>query len=432
MIEGLVRQDFKSIGVSTVTQTNTPRSANIACLVLVAVGLATVGCSAERLADRDAFISQLHDSRTLVDEIDELQHRAVSPSDSIDSVAELKELADRISKTVGDLSLPDTTQKFPACSLVESAGNLNFHVEQLRAEGAAAHLKCLRIRACLDELEGQALGIHWRTETVQIVDRTLQLLGLLLGWPGILITLIAIASLSQRVRHLLASAFRGVRSLKLFGNELILSEQTRTAVSQEVSSDFAAYRKTVEAERIRLVAALDIESLLARVFDDINNLENDLHGDVRCTVHIADVVFDNSICQLLEYYPRRPTYGRDAGRCWTIRFGVIGLTWRTGKPQHAGSDDVSDADKLVREWGMTMDEVTTWAQGRKSLCAFPILTPEGSVAGVFYIDHAEANKILPIHQEKAAGACEQHGLTAAVIEAAGELRRIGPFIKVFG
>ena len=50
----------------------------------------------------------------------------------------------------------------------------------------------------------------------------------------------------------------------------------------------------------------------------------DPNAGYRATVHIPDVLFSDTLYQLLDYWPK----GKGGGRRFSARFGILGLAWR--------------------------------------------------------------------------------------------------------
>ena len=95
--------------------------------------------------------------------------------------------------------------------------------------------------------------------------------------------------------------------------------------------------------------------------------------------------------QLVEYYPG-PSEDK-AGRRWSVRYGIIGRTWRL---DHSLTEtDVSTEENLlVADWGMTIDEATNWAPKMKSFTAAILRNSVGRAIAVFYLDSTMENVLL--------------------------------------
>lgn len=115
---------------------------------------------------------------------------------------------------------------------------------------------------------------------------------------------------------------------------------------------------------------------------------SDLLGkkDFRCTVHIEDVLFKDTLYQLLEYFPAP---GGPAGRRFSVRFGMMGLAWRTKTHQGHGDAAATKHEDLVRYWGMTEDEARRRSRQRASYLCVMLETATGDPTGILFMDADE-------------------------------------------
>ena len=106
--------------------------------------------------------------------------------------------------------------------------------------------------------------------------------------------------------------------------------------------------------------------------------------DFRCTVHVRDILFDNSIYQLTDYVGREKG-GR--GRAWSVRRGMIGRTWRLEENYRKGIVP-KEANDLIEAWGLTREETKVIAKNQTMLC-YLIKGQNKSPLAMLYLD-AEA------------------------------------------
>ncbi len=81
--------------------------------------------------------------------------------------------------------------------------------------------------------------------------------------------------------------------------------------------------------------------------------ENVSVRDLKCAVHIPDIVLGDYFYQLTDYYPS----GNGSGRRFSTRYGAIGKTWRIERndcwnPQQTEAT----TEELIDKWGMTKHE----------------------------------------------------------------------------
>ena len=85
---------------------------------------------------------------------------------------------------------------------------------------------------------------------------------------------------------------------------------------------------------------------------------NEHYRDARCTIHAENILIEDSLYQLLDYYPRGGNPTATAGRAWSNRFGLIGRVWRTKEDLLLGNMDPS-AEGLIGNWSVSPDEAGT-------------------------------------------------------------------------
>jgi hypothetical protein len=261
-----------------------------------------------------------------------------------------------------------------------------------------------------------------------------------LAWPLFFLGLVLYFTQSQNAPENIARLFRPFKSVKLFSAELVLkesheakaqAEETIGIYHHQVKSEFDLWiqRRAVK-EKLRLA----IEEILP-VINDARRTDSqsaDL-SNYRCTVHVRDLLFEESLYQLLDYYPAQG--GR--GRTWSYRFGIIGKVWRSGKSLYA-PEVPTDVQKLILDWGMTSDEAVRAGHERQSfLCV--ILKHENIPVGLLYMDSKEKNAFGD-HDYRSNGftlleivakVCEEQGLTATLNKIDEELRGRAPMIEIY-
>jgi hypothetical protein len=252
-----------------------------------------------------------------------------------------------------------------------------------------------------------------------------------LVWPFFAIFLLVLV-LTPPGRRVFGPVLGRLKTFKAGGFEFDLTEAGATAARGEIEDTFQTYRTTIRREYDRQARIYNVPEKHSDIMESLRNpvLPAELWEDLRATIHVPDILFADTMYQLLDYYPG----GGGAGRAFPVRRGVLGLAWRTGEPQVEGKVSTVPRELVIR-WGMTIQEATAAGQGRKSfLCV--VLKDRKSAVGVFYLDSkqpaafgttVENNPIVSAITK----ACEDYGLTAALGELGTEMRRRGPAIRIF-
>lgn len=215
------------------------------------------------------------------------------------------------------------------------------------------------------------------------VDTAIELLRILVSWPAAVLVVALVLLLnkaaSQNLRFLLNGVL-GFKSLKVFGAELVFSEEARLQADEALKE----YRSAVTSEYGRFVTSQSLDEKLSnacrQLYEGLGE-ETLKQADARFTVHVPDAIFTETFVQLLHYYPA----GDGAGRTKSIRFGIIGKAWRSGETV-AEASVPTDQTRLIVEWGMTEIEARRAGSGRKSFAAVPLLDTNGNKIAVFFMD----------------------------------------------
>jgi hypothetical protein len=247
---------------------------------------------------------------------------------------------------------------------------------------------CAQMPACAKSLDSNAKGAEQKVEPSQgsklpvWAFGLLELLRILVSWPVVLALLIIYLAISRFAPYKLARILKPFRSLKLFGTEFVLSEEVGTDAEQAIE----IYRKQVKRQFDTLVETNDIRAKLEDVFDETRNViaSRKPIGDLRCTLHVPDILFADTLYQLVDYYPR----GGGRGRPFSSRFGIIGLCWRSREDQIQGAVP-TDPQDLVRKWGMTHEEAVASGGGRQSFLALLLQDDSNTNVGILYMDAKE-------------------------------------------
>ena len=276
-----------------------------------------------------------------------------------------------------------------------------------------------------------------KTETRTWTEVSKDITASFFPWPVIAIAALIYIFRSKQLPYRLAELSRHFRSVKFLGTEIVLSEATAKQATKEAHETFKALRSEVNSEYDKLVTAYRLrEKFVDFVQVDLaTSISNFTEiNELRCTIHVLDVLFHQTLYQLLDYYPESTSDIR-RGRRWSIRYGLIGKTWRLGESV-TERNVISSPKELIREWGMTNEEVVGARQRNQSFCCV-ILRQEGSAVGMFYMD-AKQEDAFPdtvaegttLH-EFVFNRCRERGIIADIANLDKELRKTVPNIRIY-
>ncbi len=247
-----------------------------------------------------------------------------------------------------------------------------------------------------------------------------------IAWPVVVILIFLLTPLGRR---LIDTVSRRVTRVKGYGIEVELSPEKAAELRDNLQDVFTEYRTKMKAKFDQLVLAYNIREHIKTI--TMQCLTEDQKKDYRCTVHVPDVLFEDGMYQLIDYYPK----GMGAGRSFSIRFGMVGKAWRLGKSQIQGNIDPMPAN-LIESWGMKREEAEAAKGDRRSIACI-ILHFNNVDVGVLYLD-AAGERVFGANsdeEEKFIGQLEESardtGLSASIAEACEKMRLNGPALKIF-
>ena len=209
---------------------------------------------------------------------------------------------------------------------------------------------------------------------------------LALIWPALIVVLIIYLLHSQQSIKFLEQMAKIISTIKVPGGlEIAFSSTVVKSKQEEVLGE---YREQVKKQYDALASQYQIGETLDRLvkgpvkefFQKIGK-----QPKFRGTIHMRDMLFANSIYQLVDYVGEGKG-GR--GRAWSIRRGMIGRTWRLEKSDAQGKVS-ENATELIDKWGFTRDEAEN-SKYQTMLCHLIRAKDENPVA-MLYFDAEDTN-----------------------------------------
>jgi hypothetical protein len=253
------------------------------------------------------------------------------------------------------------------------------------------------------------------------------LLRIIFSWPVIVLAIVLFLAFSRTASARLFALFTPFRSIKVFGAELVFTREAKATADEVLES----YTKQVKGE-------FDRRAEILRLWDKLQNvvelhllkkvLEKEKH--FRSTIYVPDVLFQDTLYQLLDYYPE----GGGRGRRKSLRFGVIGLAWRSAQAQVEGEIS-TDPQELLKKWGMKRHEATAAGRGRQSFACVVLVDESQTPVGLFYLDSKEKNAFGVEKHESLIEAinkgARETGLIRDLADLGKELRQWSPVIRPY-
>jgi hypothetical protein len=265
----------------------------------------------------------------------------------------------------------------------------------------------------------------WSERVMVILRVGREFLRLLFSWQVVLFAIVLFLACSPTAAGRLSALFTPFRSIKVLGAELVFTREAKASADEVLEN----YTKQIKSE-------FDRRAEVLRLWDKLQNVVEahlfekvlDKEKDFRFTIYVPDVLFQDALYQLVDYYPE----GGGRGRRKSLRFGIIGLAWRSAQPQVEG-DIATDAKELLKEWGMKRHEATAAGKGRKSFACVVLVDNSQTPVGLFYLDCKEKNAFGNDRAlvEAITKGAEQTGLIRDLAELGKELRQWSPVIRPY-
>jgi hypothetical protein len=251
-----------------------------------------------------------------------------------------------------------------------------------------------------------------------------------LVWP-ILLVLILSPLASRRGRAWARQLGGRVDSVDVFGVVgLKLSEETSGRIKRTIQTLINDYREESDRSLARLASRAELETKLKELATQ-HIQKNMVDGDFRCAIYVQDLLMDEGIAQVTNYYP---DFTAGAGRVIGRWFGFVGRVFRSGKSRTEGNV-TDDPALLVDEYGMTPGEAAP-SPNRPPRRSFScVLLPMGALKAqvAVYVDsvHKDAFAVPAAAFEEAVRAgAHDVGMTEALVGLVAEIQAIGLDVDV--
>lgn len=194
---------------------------------------------------------------------------------------------------------------------------------------------------------------------------------------------------APQVQFLLSRVSRRITQLNVAGLEIKLSEGAAATLEDiqklirqvpETHKDWVSNSHV--GPQFQLVVS-DLKHLLTvRGLYHGQPLTDKEFGRFRFTLHVPDVLLAHSFRQLVDYIGDR---SGGAGRIFSMRMGIIGKAWRSGRSEFVPHYSFTDED-LIEQWGMTRAEAEGSSRGKNIYLAVLIESAAGLPLAVLYAD----------------------------------------------
>lgn len=247
-----------------------------------------------------------------------------------------------------------------------------------------------------------------------------------IAWPLAVVVVLLILERAGAVTALLRNAGARMRSLGIGGVSMEFTHEGASAAKGDIEEIFREYRTRLTAASDQQALALDVrgklEQLLTRAVEPL--LSPDARQYYRCTIHVPDALFEDSLYQLLDYYPK----GEGAGRWYSNRFGILGVAWRRDEHQVQGVLE-ADPEVLIGAWGMTREEAVKAAgRGKESFCC-AVIRDRGRRVGIVFLDAPARYSFRSDLAEQIELAADEVGLPQDLSVLLTHVRALGPSIS---
>lgn len=355
---------------------------SVGFLVAVFAGIAIIGCQDQRTVDVSAI-------GPIVEEIDSLAFEFVQRDSTVEMILlarELQSIREGLQSSGGARAA--TIDSVSLNRLREISDRLNEKLASGYIVDSELSRKLLRATNRLQD------------QTRRYEQRFLPPAGFLGTLPELIIALTIIGALllfvlSDRVENRLQNIFRGADRVDLFGVEISFTSEAK----EKADEVFDRFREKRDEILDHSAKARNIKQKLDNLMEgEVSNKLQELNREdgppqVRATIHVEDILFADSLYQLVDYYGENE--GRKTrGRTFTIRYGIIGRAWRFQESLSAGEMG-SNQEQLILKYGLKPDEASRSSGSPKKTFIAHVIKNEGDrKLGILFID-SKAELDLP-------------------------------------
>jgi hypothetical protein len=256
-------------------------------------------------------------------------------------------------------------------------------------------------------------------------------------WPLVFLAVLFYLLRADGAPERLRGLFKGVKSFEASATGFKVETSEGEAAKTKTEETFASFREAARKRYAWWVDKKGIRNKLERVLGAVSKYFADKGKQLpeyRCTLHVPDIVFAETLSQLLDYLPA----GAGSGRIFSVRFGLIGKVWRQLKPETRGNVPKAgtEVERLIQEWGMTKAEAEHAGRGRPSFLCVPLEDEKEGPVGMFYMDSEETDAFktdkpdAELH-DLIVRECNAKGLTEALAKMKDELSGNAPLIRIY-
>jgi len=237
----------------------------------------------------------------------------------------------------------------------------------------------------------------WPTGTYS-VDRNVVDLVRVFAWPLAAIIAVFFLASSRTLQQGARSVFQRVSKLKAGSYEVSFSQEGARRLKRDLEESLADFGDQSRTEYTRSVRTHRLKEILDTVLKQMLEISKVIEapdGDgireknVQATVHILDVLYEDSLYQLVGYIPS----GGGDGRRFSTRFGAIGTALRSGKNIYWNIKTTElSADRLITHYGMTSAEAARAEEVEYAL-AMPLRDSKGTTPGVLFVKAAKLSSV---------------------------------------
>lgn len=291
---------------------------------------------------------------------------------------------DEARKVLSDMKLPSEAQEArdKAIASLDQAKTI-IGGDQV---GRNAEIATVKAQIALAKSNLTALTV---AERVKIVKDQI----LALAWPIVIAILILYIFNSKSALEVLKHIGSLVSNVKVPGGlEIAFAGGAAVKNTQE---------EVIKGYRQQVITQYDLAATQTQISDTVERIikervtpflkERELDTEFRCTIHVRDILFQNSLYQLIDYLPKKwMRSGKiTRGRAWSVRYGLIGRCWRLEQNQTEGTIPTVE-EKLIEQWGLTKNEASG-SSGKQTMLCYLIRSQNQSPLAIFYLDAEEAN-----------------------------------------